>query len=345
MDLWERAGRIGGYGAALALTPYLVIKVSWVLGSLLGLAPVGAGFDVAGWVALNTVTVGMAATGIAVALALVRPWGARLPGRPLTFCAWVGTGFLVPLLPYAVLGSLLPSEGGARGGADDDPSMPGWEAVLVQIGFVGMGIGLALALPAYLRRRWPGVFTGRTGDGGHGPLLVPPWPAVAAIAIAAVWLYWAAGGTAGIARPAERDLTGRLLTGVLGGWSLLAAAATWALVRGRPARLPRRVPLVPCWLGSGALFAWSAWKLPFTLYLALAEPADAALPENLAVAAVLHVVAVGTGAAMLRELVRARAGRGRPERRGAGDAPPPPTSPGPGATSPAPGPAAPCASP
>lgn len=310
MDLWDRAVRLGGYGAALALAPYLVIKVSWVIGSLVGLAPIGAGFDLAGWVVLNTVTVGMAATGIAVALALVRPWGARLPGRPLVFCAWVGTGFLVPLLPYAVLGSLLlPSDDGPKGGADDGPAMPGWEAVLVQIGFVGMGLGLAVALPAYLRRRWPGVFAGRTGDGGSWPLRVPPWPAVTSVAIAAVWLYWAAGGTAGIAHPAERDLTGRLLTGVLGGWSLLAAAATWMIVRGRPARLSRRVPLALAWLGAGALFAWSAWKLPFTLYLALARPAGASLPENLLVAAVLHVVAVGTGATMLWALVRARAGR------------------------------------
>ncbi|MFE0173114.1 hypothetical protein ACFWZ2_12400 [Streptomyces sp. NPDC059002] len=317
MDRWDRVGRLGGYGAALALTPYLLIKVSWVIAAALGIAPIGAGFDVTGWVALNTVTVGMSAIGITVALALVRPWGTRIPGRPLAFCAWVGTGFLVPLLPYAVLGSLLlPSDDGSRAGADDDPAMPGWEGVLVQLGFIGMGLGLALALPAYVRRRWPDVFTGRTGDGGQGPLRVPPWPTVTAAVIGAVWLYWAAGGTAGIAHPAQRDLSGRLIMGTLGGWALLAAAATWSLTRGRPARLARRVPLTACWLGSGTLFAWSAWKLPFTLCLALARPADPALPENLAIAAVLHVAAVGTGAAMLRELARAQGLRS-----GAGGAP------------------------
>lgn len=73
MDLWDRAGRLGGYGAALALTPYLVIKVSRH----------GGDRD-------------RGRTGAGTAL------GARLPGRPLVFCAWVGTGFLVPLLPYAV---------------------------------------------------------------------------------------------------------------------------------------------------------------------------------------------------------------------------------------------------
>ena len=59
-------------------------------------------------------------------------------------------------------------------------------------------------------------------------------------------------------------------------------------------------------LGSGSLFAWSGWKLPFTLYPALAQPAGAALPEDLALAAVLHLAAVAAGGAMLRALVRTR---------------------------------------
>jgi hypothetical protein len=65
----------------------LLIKVSWVVGSLLGLLPAGTGFGKVEWVVLNSATIGMAGTGIAVALALVRPWGMRLPGAPLAFCA------------------------------------------------------------------------------------------------------------------------------------------------------------------------------------------------------------------------------------------------------------------
>ncbi|MEU9607441.1 hypothetical protein [Streptomyces sp. NPDC048057] len=81
----------------------------------------------------------------------------------------------------------------------------------------------------------------------------------------------------------------------------MASVVAWAVVRGRPARAPRWVPLVLGWLGSGALFAWSGWKLPFVVYLALVRPADVALPEGLAFAAILHLAAVGSGAAM-REL-------------------------------------------
>jgi hypothetical protein len=308
VEPWDRVGRIGAYGAALALTPYLLIKVSWVVGSLVGLLPVGAGFGETEWVVLNTATIGMAAIGIAVALALVRPWGMRIPGAPLAFCAWVGTGFLVPVLPYAVLSSLFGSaDSDPKGGGEDSPSMPGWEATLVQTGFVGMGLGLAVALPAYMRRRRPDAFAGRVGDGG-GSSPRGPWPiTLIGTALGLTWLYWAAGGTAGVAHPAERDLGWRLLSGVFGVWALLASAATWAVVHGRPARVPHWAALAVGWLGSGSLFAWSGWKLPLTLYLAVAEPADTVLPENLALGAALHLAAVTVGAMMLRSLLQARA--------------------------------------
>lgn len=39
MDRWDRMGRLAAYGGAAAMAPYAVIKVSWVIGSLLGLAP------------------------------------------------------------------------------------------------------------------------------------------------------------------------------------------------------------------------------------------------------------------------------------------------------------------
>ncbi|MFE7402241.1 hypothetical protein [Streptomyces sp. NPDC057557] len=54
-----------------------------------------------------------------------------------------------------------------------------------------------------------------------------------------------------------------------------------------------------------ALFAWSAWMLPFTAYAAVAgRTAGSVMPENLAVAAVLRGAAVLAGATMLRSLLR-----------------------------------------
>ncbi|ANP48921.1 hypothetical protein J2Z21_002513 [Streptomyces griseochromogenes] len=306
MDV-DRVGRGAAHGAALAMTPYALIKLSWVVGAVAGLLPIGRGFDMADWVVLNTVTIGMAGIGIVMALALVRPWGMRIPGPLVAFVAWVGTGFLVPLLPYAVLDALLGlSDGRQRHHDDDGPSVPGWEAALIQISFVGMGLGLAVALPVYLRRRWPQVFAGRVGDaGGSGSRLVP-WAVGAAAVIGVVWCFWALGGTVGMAHPAERSPGGRLLDGVWGVWALTASAATWTVSRGRPSRLPRRLPLTLGWLGTGSLFAWSAWKLPLTVYLAVARPAAESLPEDLALATVLHLGAVVAGAVMLTALVHRR---------------------------------------
>ncbi|MFJ6483657.1 MULTISPECIES: hypothetical protein [unclassified Streptomyces] len=319
MERWDRVGRRAAYGAALALLPYLLIKVSWVVGSLMGLLPVGSGFGKAEWVVLNTVTIGMAAIGIALALALVRPWGMRIPGALVAFCAWVGSGFLVSILPFGVLGALLDTGGDAPGGGGGspgdpaDPAMPVWEGVLVQFGFVGMGLGLTLAVPAYLRRRWPDAFTGRVGE---GPRTALPRAAVVGAVVGLLWLYWAAGGTAGLAHPVERNADWYVLGAVSGFWALAASAAVGMIARARPARLPRWLPLVFGWVGSGSLFAWSGWKVPITLYLAWAEPVGARPPENLAVAVTLHACAVVAGATMLRTLVRPRSRAAEPRARG-----------------------------
>ncbi|KUL62413.1 hypothetical protein [Streptomyces sp. NRRL S-1521] len=304
MERWDRVGRCAGYGAALAMSPYLLIKVSWVVGSLLGLVPIGEGFNLAGWVFLNTVTIGMAGIGITLALALVQPWGMRIPRWLVAFCTWTGAGFLVSILPYAVLSTVLDAgRGGATNSGGDDSAMPGWEGALIQFSFVGMGLGLALALPAYLRRRWPEAFTVRVGDGSRAAV---PWAAVVAAVVGLTWAYWAVGGTLGVAHPAQRDTNGYLLTGVGALWALVGSAAVWMLARQRPTRWSHRLLLTLGWLGSGSLFAWSGWKLPLTLFVALAHPNDVTLPENLAVAAVLHSAAVVAGVGMLRSLVGSR---------------------------------------
>ncbi|MEO3754578.1 hypothetical protein [Streptomyces sp. B6B3] len=325
MARWDGMGRIGGYGAALAMTPYLVIKISWVVGALFGLLPTGGDATLAEWVVLNGATVVMAGVGIALALALVRPWGMRIPGPPLALAAWVGAGFLVSVLPFAVVGSLLGSDDAEPDGAADGPAatdpggdagatLPAWEAGLIQAGFVGMGLGLALALPGYLRRRWPTAFAGRLGDGpGRSSVRWAIRSAIAAGAVpGAVWLYWAAGGTAGLAHPDRRDTAWYLLTALGAWWALAAVAAGWAVAAGRPAGTPRWVPLALGWLGSGSLFAWSGWKLPLTLYVALARPDDTVPPEHPAVAVALYGVAITAGAGLLRALVDAARPRDRP---------------------------------
>ena len=153
------------------------------------------------------------------------------------------------------------------------------------------------------RRRWPDAFIGRVGD---GPRTVPPWAAAVGAVLSLVWLYWAAGGTLGIAHPAQRNTDWHILAAVGGFWALAGSGGICTVAQARPARLPRWLPLTFGWVGSGSLFAWSAWKLPLMLYVALADPADVTPPEGLTVAVVLHLCAVVAGARMMRTLVRTR---------------------------------------
>jgi hypothetical protein len=279
---WDRAGELAGYAAALALTPYVAIKVSWVAGALLGVLPTGRGLSLLEWVVINTITAAMATAAIVVALALVRPWGLRIPARLVVAGSWLGAGFLVPLLPYTVAGLVA--------GPDAGDEMPGWEAMLIQSGFVGMGTGLVLALPAYARRRWPAELGGRVGD---SPLRIDALVAAgmgAAALLAVLWTSYAVSG-------GGRDGTERVLSGLFGFWALVAALAMAALVSGRPARLPRSAAVSLAWLGSGSLFAWSAWKLPLTPFVDVSEPWG------------VHAAGIVAGAAMFRGLVTNRGRR------------------------------------
>lgn len=312
-------GRFAGYGAALSMALYLVVKVVWVAAALLGHRP--DDFGTADWVALNSVTVVMAVTGVVLGLALARPWGRRLPAAPVVFFSWVGSGFLVPMLPYALVSGVIGAFGGGSGGggsgSDDSGSVPQWETVFLTIGFIGMAAGLAVAVPIYLRERWPRAFAGRVGDGPGRPSPVVAVAGAAAVALGLLWTYWALGGTVGL-DPAHRDhwdLNGRLLNGSSALWALLGAWSVWALTRGRPARLPRWVPMTLAFAASGSLFAWSGWKLP----MAILRPGGFVTAEYTSVAVVQHLVSIAVGltlmAAVLRSVPRPTRAAGQEVRR------------------------------
>ena len=292
---------VAAYGAAVAMTPYLFIKVSWVLGALLGLLPRGAGFSLSGWVALNTATILMSATGIALALALARPWGMRIPARPLLAAAWIGAGLVVSFLPFLAVSPFLGHEGPEPSG--DPAAMPGWEAALVQASVTGLGVGLAIALPLYLRERRPAAFHGRLGDAAARPRrLVARSAVILAAATGLLSLSWTLGSPLGLSHPETRDANWHLLTGGTAVWALAGAWATWALANRRPSALPTWVAVTIAWVSSGMLFAWSAWKLPLTAALAANPEIGAPWPENLAVAATQFTIGIVAGAAMLHTL-------------------------------------------
>lgn len=306
---WTVVRRIAGHGAAACLSLYLLVKVVWVVAGLSGAVPSDVGG--ADWIVLNAVTVVMAAVGVALGLALARDWGRRAPAAPLVFFAWIGAGFLVPMIPYMLLSTLL--DAGPTTEPDGGAAMPAWEGAFLAIGFLGMAVGLAVALPVLLRERWPAAFAGRLGGGPRTAAgRARAWAVLGmCLLLAAAWTYWAAGGTLGL-DPDQRDRMTADARLLLGNSALWALAGAWAATTRRPGT-PTWLPMALGFTASGSLFAWSAWKLP----LVFLRPGDYAPAEHPAVAVVQHGLGIAAGALLLAALVQAvGAAESRASRRG-----------------------------
>ncbi len=304
-----RTRLVAGFAAAGTMFLYLAVKVAWVIGALAGTVPTAFEANVPAWIALNAVTIGMAAFGVALGLALAQPWGMRLPAGLVLLFAWTASGFLVSLLPYSALAAILSAAGVGSGGEDgtdtSGASLPAWETALISTGFAGMAIGLVVAAPIYMRERWPRAFTGTTAD--VRPAAIRPRLSAFALAAAAVptllWMYWAAGGIAGL-NPAARELwvlDSRLLVGTSAVWALLGAWSAWTLSgRGRR-RVPLGLPMTVGFIASGSLFAWNTWRILWAL-LPITDQEPLRTP---AVAVAEHGTATAAGIAMLVIIVRA----------------------------------------
>ncbi|NUW39774.1 hypothetical protein HT134_06455 [Nonomuraea rhodomycinica] len=280
--------RVAAYTAAGSMSLYLMVKIVWIVLELR--------HGTADWVLLNLVTVVMALTGITLGLALGQPWGMRVPAWLVLPFAWIGSGFLVSLLPYMLVSGFLEREPAAPG---DGAAMPAWEAVFLSVGFAGMAVGLVVALPLYLAERWPHAFAGRVGR--PGPEAGRAWAALPAAALAVVWSYWAAGGTAGLdpAALGGWDANARVLVGDGALCAALAAWSGWALSRRGGARTPLWLPMAAGFVASGSLFAWGSWKLLWVLLPGVYRPY-----EYRGVAVAEHALAIVTGVAVLLTLLR-----------------------------------------
>ncbi len=273
----DRVQRIAGFSAAFAMLPYLIIKVIWTIDGLRGGGLSNGVWSELDWAVINALTVVMAGLAIALGLALAQPWGRRLPGALLLVPAWIGAGFLVPVLPLMPVLFLL-TTGGTGTDAGADPAMPAREVALVSLSFAGFALGVAIALPLYVLRRWPHALTGHTAAGPVGRTAATA-TAAAAATIGLAQLFWAFGGTLGLhqADLGERDTQWHLLTGNNGLWALVAAYGIVAAThRGAGGRT-----LLLTWVASGFLFAWGTWKAAFT-YATVAEFPSPDLPWMLA---------------------------------------------------------------
>jgi hypothetical protein len=250
-----------------ACVPYLTIKIAWLSGSTVGWNDPSAAEDSALYVG-NAITMGMDAVAVLVAMAFTFPWGRRLPAWLVLTPIWIAVGLLAPIVLAVPLGTLMQALFSSQPMTGDANELQGWVYGIVYAGFTVQGLGLLAAFVLYARNRWPRVFAVRTKDVPQGAtsalqLLVARAAAVPALAFAAVHLFWAFGGTAGLHEDelADRNVPQQLADGV---WGVLAIAGAAALVlivqrAGRPGRLV--VPLAVAWVGAAATFTGSLYRL------------------------------------------------------------------------------------
>jgi hypothetical protein len=301
---WIAARRAGGFGAAMTMSLYLLVKAIWVVAALAG-DGLGDHEDPSDWVLLNLVTVAMAIVGVALGLALAQPWGRRLPAVPVLLFSWIASGLLVTVWTYVATSPVLAAFGGPDEVAtsSEDVSIAAWEKALITVGVAGMAVGLAIALPIYLRERWPLAFVGHVGDSDPD---APPPSHLASIAVVLtalvgiVGLYWTFGGTLGLdpAQHEDRSRSWYLLTGILAAWALIGALATWTIVRSR-AHVRTWVPLTAAAATSGALFAWTGW----TSLIGIVGPGDVEHIQTPLVGAVHRSASIVAGLSILGVIV------------------------------------------
>ncbi|MEU8775272.1 hypothetical protein [Streptomyces sp. NPDC048606] len=248
--------------AVAATLPYVALKAAWLGGSRIGIPPDSVLLESGSFlVVANAVTLAMDACVIVLALVLTRPWGMRVPAPVLTLPVFVATGLLAPIVVTSPVQLLIRVVGpGQTAPAAGEPFLDPWVFGVVYGGFIVQALALMGLFVPYARERWGGLW-----QGSLGPRLPSPTGVVTAAAVvtgavvAAVHLYWAFGGSAGL--PAARVALYSAETGA--GSAALAlfvlGAATGAVLLARGGARSARAPMALAWVCAAASLCWGGW--------------------------------------------------------------------------------------
>ncbi|MFI6587892.1 hypothetical protein [Embleya sp. NPDC050493] len=276
--------------ALLACSPYLLLKLLWVVGVDVGVVHPDE-LNRTQWVVANALTFGMDAIAALIAYLLSRPRETRIRAWLITLPLWVASGLLVVIMSAVPLNLL-----GAAIGATDNPFagddlLRPWVYAIVYGGFIVEGAVLSGAFGLYVHERWGVLLRIRVRAlpdpaGTRDAQRFLGTAAAVLLGVAGVLrMTWALGSDLGMSGRwvAERNATGRFMDGVQGGLALIGAVGLIVLVyRIGGGRV--RGPLAMAWFGSGSAFGWGGWM---GLISTAAAP-ESTLAER--TSALLHVV-------------------------------------------------------
>jgi hypothetical protein len=162
MKDFSRLACWAAYGACAVAFGYAAVSLYWAAGGTAGLGTVGgvaarmarSGGAVA--VGVIVVTVLLKTAGGLVALAMVRPWGQRLPRRALGLAGLAGSVVLVLYGAAGVTGEALVETGAIRPSSPVDWTALRWHLGLWDPWFLAWGLLLAIATWGYRRGTRPG---------------------------------------------------------------------------------------------------------------------------------------------------------------------------------------------
>ncbi|MDF9816534.1 hypothetical protein [Streptomyces sp. SPB162] len=256
--------------AVTACVPYLSLKIAWLCGSTVGI-PAGSSLrgslEDRAFYAVNVLTVVMDLAVVALALALTRPWGRRLPAWLLVLPGWIATGLITPIIvgfPLQTVASLLT---GGRSAPPGDPWLAEWVFGVVYTGFGIQGLALGALFVLYAKDRWGELPLGRTADLATSPTrpvlrIAAVASAFAALPPAVLHTVWACGGTVGLtaSRAAEHSTATAIVEADSAAFAVLAAVGI-LLAAFRQGSTRLSVPLALGWTGGAASAAWGGWML------------------------------------------------------------------------------------
>ncbi|UMG91845.1 hypothetical protein [Nocardioides sp. TF02-7] len=234
---------------AVAVVPYTALKVLWLAGGTAGARTADQVSELHStrMVVGNVVTIGLELLAVALAVALVHPWGRRVPAWMVLGLAAGATGLLAPILVGLGLGSALQllADGDLRTGGMED--MSPWVFAVAYGGFGLLAVGIGLLAWRYTLDRW--------GRELAGPPRRPGGWAVAAGAVGLLpfgscMVWWGLLGP-GESGPQGMDAVSQRTVLVVSG--LLAVAGWLAPLLTRASSSPRaRAAWLVTWTGCTA---------------------------------------------------------------------------------------------